>query len=596
MKKAMRLLAMLLACAMVFTACSSAPASSESESTSESTGTETTEKVLNLVRTDTPETLNPHTTATDYELLLDISASMYRTCWDVENGVRIYVPALAKGEPVPADDTYKVWTVEIEPGYTFVDGTEIDAHTIEYSVKMNSDPKLANRNAGVTSILNGTDYIAGNCDWADVGFKAIDDYTIQVTYADDMEPDSAQSFKSEWSYVGNAVVHIDTYEACLSEDGMSCTYGTSLDTFVASGLYEPTDLIEGQYFEISRRTDTDKLVNADIFTPDKVTYTAVADANAQVQLFEQGKIDAVVANQAQYDEYPGAKYQLRADNMGYYINGETPSHPILTDPNMRYALYWGTNRQEVIDMVYPTSIASPYQYHIMSVVPDPANPDVNIDYRSTPEAQAITIDGHPLTETGYDPELALDYFNKAYAPYEGEKIVVTAIYSDSSDISKEYAEVLQAQIHATFPTDKFEVELQACPAATIYTEISRAVMNFDLCFGCGDYCSVETPWTDTNWVYSGPYTYNTQYCSIASQAYRDEYDKLAYGCMLYEAKRDPQLRLEYTARMEEIRLNDCCFIPVYNRAYRWFFSDKITPVMEQGHVDLEFCLMQATFN
>ena len=310
MKKAMRLVAMLLACAMMFTACSSAPASSE---TTGGETTETTEKVLNLVRSDTPATLNPHTTETDYEILLDLSASMYRTAWDVENGVRTYVPALAVGDPVPADETHKVWTIKIDEGYTFVDGTPIDANTIEYSIKMNSDPKLANRNAGVTSIENGVKYIAGECEWSEVGFKAIDDYTIQVTYADDFEPATAMDVKEEWAYVGNAVVHIDTYEACMSEDGMSCTYGSSLDTFVASGLYEPTDLIEGQYFEYTRRTDSDKLVNSDIFTPDKVTYTAVADANAQVQLFEQGKIDAVVANQAQYDEYPGAKYQLRAD-------------------------------------------------------------------------------------------------------------------------------------------------------------------------------------------------------------------------------------------------------------------------------------------
>ena len=75
MKKAMRLVAMLLACAMMFTACSSAPASSE---TTGGETTETTEKVLNLVRADTPATLNPHTTETDYEILLDLLSELRR--------------------------------------------------------------------------------------------------------------------------------------------------------------------------------------------------------------------------------------------------------------------------------------------------------------------------------------------------------------------------------------------------------------------------------------------------------------------------------------------------------------------------------------
>ncbi len=596
MKKAMRLVAMLLACAMVFTACSSAPASSE-VTEGESTVTETTEKVLRLTHPDIIETLNPQTTATNYELLLDMNASLFREIYDPAQGATVFVPRLAAEVPTPHDDTNKVWTIKVAEGYTFVDGTPIDAHTVEYSMKMLNDPKLANRNSNASDMMNGAAYLAGECEWSEVGFKAVDDYTIELTYADDYEPETALDVMSYLGWVGACIVHPEMYESCLSEDGTSCTYGSSLETFVASALYYPSDLIQGQYLELTRRTDEGGQMQADIFTPDKVEYQCVTDANTQVQMFEQGLIDAVVANQAQYDEYPGARIQLRADNMGFYINGESPSNDILKDVNMRYALYWGIDREAIVKAVYPTSIASAYQYLTVATMPDPADPaNAKIHYRSTPEAQAIRIDGHEVTQAGYNKELALDYFEKAYAANGGQPVQVTAIYSDSSDAYKEFAEVLQSQIQELFGADRFAIELQACPSATIYTEISREVMNFDLCFSCGWYNSADYPWNNTNWVYSGPWTYNTQYCYIQSEAARQEWDELFYRSALYEDKRDPQKKLENCARMEEILLNDACFIPVYNRGYRWFFSDRIDPLLTEGDIDLEFCLMQAKFN
>ena len=239
MKKAMRLVAMLLACAMMFTACSSAPASS---TTTESTGTETTEKVLNYYLSDTPETLNPHTTASNYELLMDFQATLYREVYDVEIGGTYYAPSLADGDPIMMDEAHKVWHIKVKPGFTFVDGTPIDAHTVEYAMEMLNHPKLANRNVNASSFMNGDAYLAGEVEWSEVGFKAIDDYTIELTYADDYEPENARDVKSLMGWCGVAVVHPETYEACLNEDGTECSYGSSLDKMVASGLYYPSDL------------------------------------------------------------------------------------------------------------------------------------------------------------------------------------------------------------------------------------------------------------------------------------------------------------------------------------------------------------------
>src|SRR5699024_1878688 len=141
---------------------------------------------------DTPQTLNPHTTADNYELLLDMSATLYREIWDEEAGAKTFVPSLADGDPVAKDDSHKVWTIKVQDGFTFTDGTEINAETVEYSIKMLNDPKLANRNVNATNFENGDAYLKGECDWEEVGFQAIDENTIEVTYAENYEPESAK--------------------------------------------------------------------------------------------------------------------------------------------------------------------------------------------------------------------------------------------------------------------------------------------------------------------------------------------------------------------------------------------------------------------
>lgn len=599
-KKTLRLIAMIACAATLFTACASTPAGNDSGTVSgvDSVGGTTNpgEKVLRYYLPETPPTMNPHTTANNYELLLDMTATLYREIYDVETKMMVSAPCLADGEPIPKDDTHKVWTIKVGKGYTFTDGTVIDANTVEYSIKMMNDPKLANRNLNASYFENGVKYLEGNCEWLEVGFKAIDDYTLEVTFAENYEPESAKDVRELFMWIGTGIVHPEVYEASLNADGTECSYGSTLEKFVASALYTPTKLIQGQFLEITRRTDNASPL-ADVFTPDRVEYYCVSDANTAVQLFEQGKLDVVIANQTAYDEYPNAYYAYAADNMGLFINGETPKETALKDVNLRYALYWGLDRETLVKAVFPTSKPSAYQYLAFATMPDPADKEnKTVVFRDTKEAKAIRMDGHEVDQLGYNPERAKEYFEKAYATNGNKKITVTAIYSDGNEVSKTWAEAIQSHYQTVFGIDKFEMVLQATPGAIIYEEISRAKMNFDMALTCGWYNVADKPWDNTNWVYTGPVTYSTQYCTIADDELSKEWDDLYYKCSLYDYKWDAQKKLEAAARLEEILFTDCSFIPAYNRGHRYFFSEKITPVMEEGDVDLLFCLMQSKFN
>lgn len=118
-RKRLGTLALLLAATMGLTACggggstpsttaaNSGGASAETtaaavaDNGSGSTGTTDTSeggKVLKLDISDTPETLNPHTAAADYELLLDMTATLYRKVYDPETASMQFIPSVADGE------------------------------------------------------------------------------------------------------------------------------------------------------------------------------------------------------------------------------------------------------------------------------------------------------------------------------------------------------------------------------------------------------------------------------------------------------------------------------------------------------------------
>ncbi len=603
--KKKRVLAFTLAAAMVMglagcssgtstdttAAASGTAASGETGASGEETSEE---KVLRLYLSDTPATLNGHTTETNYNLIGYMTATLYNAVCDPETGRITYVDSLADGDPEVSED-YLTWTIKMKEGYTFADGTLITAETLEYSIKMLNDPNLANRNANASSMVNGAEYLRGECDWEDVGFKAIDEYTIQITYLDGYEPSNITEFKDNWVFAGYGVVHPEMYESCLNADGTSCTYGTSLDTFVASGLYEPTSLIEGQYLELTRRTD-DGAVMTDWYVPDTVEYTVVADSNTRVELFESGQLDVVVANQSTYDGYSGAYYLYTPNNYGIYLNSVSPDNEVLLDQNFRYALYWGLDRETLVSAVYPSSMASAYMYMPQATMPDPEDPSQTVNWYETEQFQAERMDGHAITQSGYDPDLAMEYFDLAYEANGGEKIVITVKYSDSNDTNKTWAEAVVNAYEQLFGTDRLELNLQATPYATIYDDLARTNMDYDIVLSCGWYEDVSRPWYNTNWVYSGAYTYNTQYCTISTPELQQQWDDLFYSAATGEYKHDDAMKLEICAALEEILYNDCSFIPAYASGDRYFFSSRITPITETGDPDYDWWLLQATFN
>jgi len=577
---------------------------SDDTQTPDDSGTSTDElgAVIRLTIGDTPDTFNCQTTSSSYELVSNWSGKLYRYVWDEAKGEKVLVPELADGEPVPQnpDDLRNnyVWTYKVAQGFTFEDGTPIDAHTFEYSIKTLNDPKLANRNTDASNYVNGVKYLAGECAWEDVGWKLIDDYTFEVTFDEGYQPRNVLDAMLIYENIGTGLVHPEMYESCLNEDRTQSTYGTSMETLVSSGPYRISDLIPGQYFEMSRRDDGGAPLT-DVYTTERVEYSVVADKNTRVQLFEQGKLDMVDGNGEAFDEYDGAHFLYQDFTEGIFLNSVSPTVEVLKDVNFRYAMFWGFDREGIMGAVARSCLPTSCQNLPHAVIPDPAtNGSSYIKYMETPEYKAIRMDGHEIQDgICYDPDLALEYFDKAYEANGGQKITITAIYYDGngSASAKTAPEAYKDHYENLFGADRFELVLQATPWAVMTEELYRTVMNYDIAFSNSIWNNSKEPWNSSNFVYGGPAAFSTQYCNIADEALQKEWSDLYYACSTGEYKFDPQKVLESTARMEEILYEDCSFIPTDVIGTRYFFSSRIEPLMDTGDPDLEFALLQCRF-
>lgn len=95
-------------------------------------------------------------------------------------------PCVAESWEVSEDGT--VYTFNIRQGikwytHTGEEYAEVTAHDFEFTAKTILDPTYGSKTSDIYMdfFLNATEYFEGQCEWEDVGIKALDDYTLQYT-------------------------------------------------------------------------------------------------------------------------------------------------------------------------------------------------------------------------------------------------------------------------------------------------------------------------------------------------------------------------------------------------------------------------------
>lgn len=463
------------------------------------------------------------------------------------------LPVLAESEPKQMDDTHLVWQIKLRENAKWANGDPINVDDVIYSLQMALDPLLVNKQANQVAdnyikIANAVEYsLQGNSNtvsWDDVGIKRIDDYTLGLELAlPATEYDVIAHFCNTWCNI----VHRDTFEACMSADRTSNTYGSDLDSYMSCGQFIFTEWVPGSQFTLERNPD---YVLADKIKLDGWVCKVLPDSNAALEMYLNGELDVVSLSSASIDTYiddPTIKTTPSSTIQQLSVNiGNTDHNGILGNLNFRKALYFGVDRESLAKISYGT----PANFYVQSkCIAQDGTP-----FRDVPGAR-----DYLEPNNGYDPEKAKEYYDQAMSECGLTSLTLKLLYSESSTINRATSEYLSKSLPEVFG-DSFALELQSAPSSVISNALSSC--------RDGDTNTYELTWSGWNTSTVAPWNglkiFRSDYASRSTPYASEEYDALwDQANQSLEAKLDPDYRMKLTMELEQIALRDLPTIPVF---------------------------------
>lgn len=547
----------------------SSAASSETSSTASASG----KKIYYTTSSQAAANINPHgaTSSFDSDIIQFVTSALYRYVPTEDRQSCVLAPDLAADVPEQVDDY--TWHIKIDERACWQDGTPITADTFIQSWKWGLDPKMLWETG--TNLASSPNLIVKNAmayytqgdsnsvAWEDVGFKKVDDLTIEVvTEQRFTQQDVMRFFAANVS----APVNTEMYESLMDAEGLTTQYGTEADKFIACGPFKLTTWVKGSERVYEKN---ENYLHADEIKLDGINSKIINDTGTQLQMFESGQIDYLPAlsadGYAKYEEDPRTVVYGSRVVRQIEINRSNTEKPILGSKKFRQALYYALDRETLAALGKHT--AAPY-YCSSTLV---AYAD-GTKFRDLPESQSYVPENG-----GYDPEKAKELFDEACAEVgQTEKLVLTMNYYDSREDVKMMAEYIQKAWPEVFGTDKIEIKLQALPSASLFDTMKACQTDpnsYELSWGSWSWSSADfCPVRDFE-------PFQSTYSRRNSNYNNAEVDALYAESMTEEVRLDEKRLVEIAQEIEQIYIDDVLALPVFEVVNKCMFSERvITPV------------------
>ncbi len=249
---------------------------------------------------------------------------------------------------------FKVWTFHLRKNAKWSDGTPVTAHDFVYSWQRLADPKTASPYASYLQyghIANIDDVIAGKKPVTDLGVKAIDDNTFEVTLSEPVP------------YFYKLLVHPSVSavpKAAIEKYGEKWTQPANI---VTNGAYKLKDWVVNERIVLERNTnywDNAKTVI------NQVTYLPISSEVTDVNRYRSGEID-MTYNNMPIELFQKLKKEIPKEvhvdpylcTYYYEINNQKPP---FTDVRVRTALKLALDRDIIVNKVKNQGDLPAYSY------------------------------------------------------------------------------------------------------------------------------------------------------------------------------------------------------------------------------------------
>ena len=232
------------------------------------------------------------------------------------------------------------------------DGEPITAEHFAYALYCYTSPDMGCPQAsGYYDIAGAEAFNTGSGSWEDVGVKAIDDKTLEITLT---EPND--------DYILQLATSAPTPLRQDFVEAQGESLGSSVDALQYSGPYVLTEWVLDSSLTFTKNPE---YWNADeSFPVETITLLDVDDANTAYSMFESGEVDALASVSTQYKDALAdyTTIQTGGGGMMYiWINENGMSEEaaaVLSNQNFRNALNYAINRSSTVAAITPLS--TPY--------------------------------------------------------------------------------------------------------------------------------------------------------------------------------------------------------------------------------------------
>ncbi len=486
------------------------------------------EVVFNRGNSADPESLDPHKTSTVYEanILRDLFLGL-----TTESAKSEVIPGAAESWTISDDG--KVYTFKLRAGALWSDGSPVTANDFVFSWRRLVDPATAAEYAYMLApVVNAEDITKGTKKLEELGVKALDDTTFEVT------------LNAATPYLLEMLTHQATYavnEANVKAKGADFIKAGNL---VSNGAYTLAEFIPNDRVKIVKNPKFYDAANVKI---DVVNYINTEDRSTAMKRIEAGELDS-------NDDIPTeqltdlkAKFgdQLRlGPYLGtYYYAFKTDKAP-WDNVKLRHAVSQAIDRDYLAEKVWQNTMIPAYSF----VPPGIPNYETKpTDYSETSQIDREDAAKKALTELGYGPD----------------KPLKMEIRFNTSENHKNTAVAIQEQLKPL----GIEVTLLNTDTKTHYGHLEQK----------GDYDIARAAWIAD---YKDPANF-LDLCKTGSGNNYGQYSNKEYDDKLAEAAAagdpaDPRPRIELLSQAEAIGVaRDLCIVPLLYYGYHTVVSSKL---------------------
>ncbi len=286
----------------------------------------------------TEPNLDPHWNAGSTGAMVQetIREGLYRV---TETGIE-----LAGAETVSVNEDATVWTFGLRKNAVWNDGKPVVAGDYVYSMQRLVDPAISTtymRDYG-QFLKNGTEIADGTMAVTELGVKAIDDYTLEITLAN-----PCTFFDTILTYSTFYPLRAET----VTEDGIG-DWAWEVENSITNGEMNMTYCDETQEIVLEKNATYWDAANV---KTDKITLKLVDDSNTTLALLETGEVDVI-------DSFPSEEVE-RLQEAGLYhstsklatnfllLNCQDTDTNMLKDPRVRKALSLSIDREFLCDVL-----------------------------------------------------------------------------------------------------------------------------------------------------------------------------------------------------------------------------------------------------